>query len=334
MSLPSLSRLLRVPVKSVWPMEASAFTPWLLANADQLGDLLGLDLELSAAEHKVGDFSLDLVGRDAGTDEVVIVENQFGATDHRHLGQLLTYAGGTEPATVVWIAESFRDEHRAALDWLNQRTDSVTRFFGVEVSAVTLEGAPAGLVAPLLEVVAKPNDWGKQVKTASHSTAPSDRQRRYEEFWSAWLDRVAPRHWTNRRGPAQHWMYLPAGSARARYGVSFRSDGLLSELFFRHQDKAINLARFAVLEEKREQLEQAFGEPLVFDALPTRKGCRIAVQRTGGESVDATAQWPEYLAWFEDTQVRLRAAIASVGGVPPLPAAGAVGETDEEEQED
>lgn len=62
--------------------------------------------------------------------------------------------------------------------------------------------------------------------------------------------------------------------------MSFRSDGLLSELFFRHPDRGVNLARLAVLEAKRVQMEQVFGEPLVFDALPTRKGCRIAVQRT------------------------------------------------------
>src|SRR5205823_812664 len=105
--------------------------------------------------------------------EVVIIENQFGATDHRHLGQLLTYAGGTEPTTVVWVAESFRDEHRAALDWLNQRTDSNTRFFGVEVRAVTLDGAPPNLVAPLMDVVVKPNDWGKAVKKATAAEGTS-----------------------------------------------------------------------------------------------------------------------------------------------------------------
>jgi hypothetical protein len=111
---------------------------------------------------------------------------------------------------------------------------------GVELAAVTLEGAPVGLVAPLLEVVAKPNDWGKQMKVISQSTALSVGL--YERFWFAWLAWPAPRHWTQ---PAR---VLPSLTCTCP------------------------------------QMEQALGEPLVFDALPTRKGCRIAVQRTGRES--------------------------------------------------
>lgn len=318
MAIPKLSRLVPVDVRTVWPMEASSFTPWLLANASVLGDALGMDLELEVAEHKVGGFSLDLVGRESESDEVVIVENQFGPTDHRHLGQLLTYAGGTEPATVVWIAESFRDEHRAALDWLNQRTDSSTRFFGVQLSAVTLHGAPTDLVAPLLDVVVKPNDWGKQVKKAAVEKV-SSKQLLYQQFWVAWLEKVSSRGWTNRKAPAQHWVYLPSGSSGARYVVSFRTKGMLSELFFHAEEPSINQARWQILADKREAIEQAFGEALIFDDLPHRKGCRIGLERTDASPIEDTNAWPSYMAWLEETQVRLRAAIASVGGVPAPP---------------
>src|SRR3954447_4169474 len=123
---PSLGRLVPVPPRDVWAHEAHNFTPWLLANADVLSDLLGMDLELEVAEHPVGNFSLDLMGRDTATGQRVIVENQLEVTDHTHLGQILTYAGGTDPTTIVWVAPTFRAEHRAALDWLNQRTDENT----------------------------------------------------------------------------------------------------------------------------------------------------------------------------------------------------------------
>jgi hypothetical protein len=328
MSVPEVSRLVPVDVRSIWTHEASSFTPWLLSNAGVLGEALGIDLELEAAEHKVGGFSLDLVGRDADTDEIVIVENQFGPTDHRHLGQLLTYAGGTEPATVVWMAESFRDEHRAALDWLNQRTDSATRFFGVRIAAVTMEGAPSGLVAPLFELVVKPNDWGKQVKQAAVEKV-TDRQLLYQQFWAEWLERVKPRHWTNRRAPNGHWLYLPSGTSAARYVVSFRTGGMLSELFFHNEDPTVNAARWRVLADRRDDIEQQYGAVLVFDELPQRKGCRIGVERKGSESVDQKESWPDYMEWFESTQARLRAAVAAVGGVPPMP-----GSLEEEPDED
>lgn len=329
MTIPTLASLIPVDVKTVWPLEASSFTPWLLANSATLGEELGLDLHLHSAEHKVGLFSLDLIGVDVDTDDVVIIENQFGTTDHRHLGQLLTYAGGTSPAIIVWIAETFRDEHRAALDWLNQRTDANTKFFGVEVSAVTLTGAPAELVAPRFEVVVKPNDWGKEVKAAT-SVSATARELLYQDFWTQWLAAVAPHKWTARQAPARHWMHLPAGSAKARFSVSFRTDGLLSELFLNHPDSDVNLARWKDLVSRKQEIEESFGGPLVFDDLPTRKGCRIGVFRSDGESVDDVELWSEYSEWFEQTQISLRKAIAVTGGIPPIPGQPGVEDDDSE----
>jgi hypothetical protein len=68
-----LGRLERIDPRLVWPHEAHDMTPWLLNNADVLSDVLGIDLELSAAEHPVGAFSLDLIGRDLTHDCVLIV---------------------------------------------------------------------------------------------------------------------------------------------------------------------------------------------------------------------------------------------------------------------
>ena len=117
-------------IREYWPKEANDFTPWLARNISLLGDALGMELEAEEQEAPVGNFSMDILAQDLQTNRPVVIENQFGATDHRHLGQLLTYATGIEADVVVWIAEEFRDEHRATLDYLNQRTDEETAFFG------------------------------------------------------------------------------------------------------------------------------------------------------------------------------------------------------------
>lgn len=114
-----LSKLENLDPRAVWLSEAHDFTPWLLAHADDLGAVLGIDIELTANEHPIGSFALDLIGRDLTNDCVLIVENQLTATDHGHLGQIVTYAAGADAGTVVWMATAFREEHRQALDWLN-----------------------------------------------------------------------------------------------------------------------------------------------------------------------------------------------------------------------
>src|SRR5690349_15136925 len=122
-----LGRLTAVDPRTVWASEDGDFTPWLLSNADRLADALGIDLELTAAEHPVGNFLLDLAGKDITNEAVLIVENQLEPTNHTHLGQLLTYAAGTGAATIVWISPAFKEEHRQALDWLNEQTGEDTR---------------------------------------------------------------------------------------------------------------------------------------------------------------------------------------------------------------
>ena len=93
-----------------------------------LGDTIGVELEVEAQEKNVGPFRADILCKDTVTDSWVLIENQLERTNHTHLGQLLTYAAGLEAVTVVWIAERFTDEHRAALDWLNQITASKVQF--------------------------------------------------------------------------------------------------------------------------------------------------------------------------------------------------------------
>jgi hypothetical protein len=113
-------------------------------------------------EVRIGDFRLDIHAKD-GNDRSVVIENQLERTDHGHLGQCLVYASGLDASTVIWVAPNFREEFRSALDWLNERTDSELGFFGVEVGIVQIGHGPP---APVFDIVSRPNDWQKTVKTA------------------------------------------------------------------------------------------------------------------------------------------------------------------------
>src|SRR3954462_445915 len=163
----TLSQLVAVPVREIWVHEANGFTPWLAQakNMALLANALGLgEIEVEATERTVGRFSADIVAREQG-GSWVLIENQLEATDHRHLGQLITYLAGLEgEATVVWIATEFAEEHRAAIDWLNNNTSDRFDFFGVEIEVLRIGGSEP---APRFNIVAKPNDWSRGVRSVA-----------------------------------------------------------------------------------------------------------------------------------------------------------------------
>ena len=155
-----LGRLERVELRTAWSSESSDFTPWLAQedNLRLLGEAIDIELELESQEKEVGPFRADILCKEMVTGHWVLVENQLERTDHTHLGQLITYAAGLKAATIVWVAFKFTEEHRAALDWLNEITGSGFNFFGLEIELWRIGESPP---APKFNIVSKPNDWTK-----------------------------------------------------------------------------------------------------------------------------------------------------------------------------
>ncbi len=310
----SLGRLTNVQPRLVWTHEAHDFTPWLLDNVDVLSDLLGMDLILEEAEHPVGGFKLDLKGSDESTGEVVIVENQLEISDHSHLGQIITYAAGTDPTTIVWITTGFRAEHRAAIDWLNQRTDENTRVFGVVIQVVRIGDSEP---APNFELVAQPNDWNKHVKkVTSLSTGESGRKAEiYREFWDQALSviRTERPRWTRRNTSKQPFCDTRFGSKGILGSMVWTRDNLSSQIYFQADDPELAIARWKRLHSKRVEFEAALREPAVWDPMEGHKAARVYLTSSFDDIFDRE-RWPEMTAWLIETQTRLREAWDAVGG--------------------
>ena len=153
----SLAKMERVALREVWPDEARDFTPWLAEHIAELGDALGFSLETVEPESRVGRRSLDILARDTSSGHTVIIENQLESSDGDHLSRLLVYGAGKDADVVVWIASEFDDEHRQALQWLNERTR--TQFFGVAIELWKIDNSRPALH---FRVIAAPNDWRKR----------------------------------------------------------------------------------------------------------------------------------------------------------------------------
>lgn len=299
-SAANLGRLVRLDPREIWPNEASNFTPWLLANSDVLADALGLDIELTGREHEVGDYYLDLIGVDLTNDCPLVVENQLSRTDHSHLGQLLTYAAGTDAKTIIWVAPVFRDEHRQAVDFLNTLAEGGARFFAVELQVVRIGTSSP---APLLNVVAKPNDWYAAAAASTRTAgAFSARGQLYEEFWRKVVEAlhvVGSDMARDRKVGARHWLTIQRSGSLAKLGFSFaRGERLRVEVYIYRGTASENKDLFSRLVSEKETIEAEIGEALSWEELDGKRACRIALYREG--SVALAEQHDEYVVWLID----------------------------------
>lgn len=315
-SRPELGRLEQVPVREAWADEARDFTPWLLANADRLSEALNMDLDLKQSEHPVGDFSLDLIGEDAVTGQRVIIENQLERSDHRHLGQLLTYAGGTEPAVVIWLAQSFRDEHVSALNWLNSSTSSSIGFFAVQVDVFRIGDS---ILAPQFTVVVQPNEWQRTLKQRSEAEV-APRKLLYQEFWQTVIDRIAEVHpdWTNaRKAPLQNWIAFPTGLRGVHYSVEFTAAGLEAGFSLNSRDPQINATRYNLMKEHMNEIDTAMGASTEWRG-PHSSWSGFNIHRERPASIEDRNAWPEFAAWIIDVQERMRGVLKDTGLIEQL----------------
>ena len=299
-----LGKVTQVDIRDVWPNEATSFTPWLEEHPEELGELLGLELEF-VREQSVGAFSLDLFGRDVNSDRLVIVENQLARSDHSHLGQLLTYAGGLDPAYIIWIASEIRDEHKAALDWLNSVSNSETFFFGIEVKAIRIGDSEP---APMLDVVVQPNSWTKQVHETRSVAVQSDREKTYQRFWQACIDEMSDEFTglRNKVAPGRQWLSTSTGITAVSLNLVFTSQGVNAEFYFGSSDEELNTQRFDAVFRDQAGIEAIANRQLVWEPLESKKATRISAYGLPSADVMNTNEWPQYISWFKQAYRDMR----------------------------
>lgn len=298
-----LGELKNLKLKTVWAHEEREFTPWL-AREDHLAQLsgaIGLDLQLERIEVPVGPYFADILAKDA-SGEYVVIENQFGKTNHDHLGKLLTYGATLGASTVVWIAEQFTEEHQKAIEWLNERTIDALSLFAVQLEVLQIdESAPA----IRFNVISQPNQVLRAAMIAKASGALSDTQQMQLEFWTMFRDlllkkKILPSTQTPR---PQYWFDVPLG--RSNIFLSNILDTYAGRVGVRvYIGNRIAEAALAQLEREKAAIEQEIGEPLVWNPTPERRDKIIGLFRK--VDVSDRESWPGYCEWLATYVDRFR----------------------------
>lgn len=317
-----LGRLERVDARQIWRNEASEFTPWLRQNIALLAEALGIEIDVDVQnEVTVGVFWADLVGTDIGSGAKVLIENQLEKSDHSHLGQLLTYAGGLDAAIIVWLAPSIQEEHRQAFQWLNEHTHEDVLFFGVEIELLRIDGSKP---APHFKVVVEPNEWQKAKSAQARrpaSPVSSERNDRYRAFFHRVILELKAREPSSttaspEHAPGQNWWGFSLGRTGFVENFVFGYDNetrtyvVRIELYIDVTDKQQNEAIFDRLLHDREAIERDFGEPLLWTRRDDVRLCRVYVQRPGSIDDDEAAL-ADHLEWGIERMQRMRQAFRS-----------------------
>ena len=295
-------------LRRAWPKEAYDFTPWLAEHLDYIGDILGMDLELVEKESKVGGYSADILAKESDTDNYVIIENQLEDSNQCHLGQLITYASGKNAKAIVWVVKKAREEHRNAIDWLNENTGSHLGFYLLEIELWYI-GDPTKL-APKFNVVEQPNEWAKTIKLSSNI---SDTHVLQLDFWQAFNDFAKATNFTKhlklRAAKSHNWYDLSVGDRRCHICIEAKKQkGEATVGIYIPEDKELYNSFLANKSELTSALDCKETD-IVWTGSDSKKASRFYL--TKEIEMTDTRQWPSIFKWYANNCLAIKKFLSS-----------------------
>lgn len=232
---------------------------------------MGLTLVNLKKEVFVGSYRCDLVAEDETSGIKIVIENQLEASNHEHLGKVITYASGLDADVIVWIVTEAREEHKSAVEWLNHHLDNDINVFFLELHAYKIGNS---LPAPKFEIVGKPNGF---IKSSKHTGSPdeiSQTQSEGLEFWTQFNDVITERGkpFNIRKATTDHWYSVAIGTSAAHIDIT-----LINKENFVGVELYINDSKelFDILETQRSSIEDELYFPMEWQRLDNKKASRI-----------------------------------------------------------
>ena len=305
----NLGKIVKVELRKAWNHEASDFTNWLAGeeNLRMLSDTIGVEIKLIQTEASVGRYNVDILAEEENTGDKIIIENQLEITDHDHLGKIITYASGYEAKVIVWVVKETREEHRQAIDWLNENTVEDLAFFLVQVELWQIGDSQ---MAPKFEIISKPNDWAKTVKqSAGVNRVVTDIKAQQFEFWEEFKEYAKSHNSTLRiqKSSPQHWNNISVGSGHAHISLTLNSfdEEIRTELYLPDNKEV-----YQFLITRKAEIESTLGIPVEWMELPEKKASRIKAVTPG--LISKTEDWEQYFAWMLETAEKFQSVFGKI----------------------
>lgn len=303
-----IGKLAEVDVRELWKHEQYDFSEWLAKedNIEYLNDILGLTLVDVDKEVFVGPYRCDLVAKDETSGITVVIENQLEGTNHDHLGKIVTYASGLNAKTMVWIVKDAKEEHRAAIEWLNNNTNSDINFFLIEIHAYKIGDSEP---APMFEVIEKPNDFVKHSKAPNAdkelNKSQSERLIFWEQFNQVVISRGKP--FNLRKATTDHWYDIALGTSDAHVSIDLisKNNYVVVEVYINDKKEL-----FDSLYKNKAAIEEKLGFEMVWDRLDNKKASRIKYQIPGLD-FDDHSNYEELMNRVIDIAVKVRDVFSS-----------------------
>lgn len=299
----NIGKLQEVDIRRLWKHEQYDFSDWLSRDENilLLNEILGLTLVDVSKESYVGSYRCDLVAVDESTGTKVIIENQLEQSNHDHLGKIITYASGLDAEVIVWIVRSAKEEHRSAIEWLNNNTNSKVNFFLIELKAYTMDNITA---APFFNVIEKPNDFIKNTKVNYNSDSLNKSQSERLEFWNRFNEVIIERGkpFNVRKATTDHWYDVAIGTSGVHVAINLvNRESLICVELYINDDKEL----FDRLNEHKLVIESELGFSLDWDRLDNGKASRIKYN-IKGLNFDNHSNYDELMNKTIDVAVKLR----------------------------
>lgn len=275
-----LGKLEEVQLRTIWEHEQYDFSKWLAReeNINELGNVLGLSLYDIETEKFVGNYRCDILCKDELTNKIILIENQLEATNHDHLGKIITYASGLNASVIVWIVENAKEEHKAAIEWLNKNMNSEISFFLIELHVYKIGDS---IPAPQFKIIQQPNDFTLQVKENMNSSKIiNESMSKRLEFWSLLNTTLEERNFPfkKRKATTDHWYDFAVGSSKCHLSCALvNKSGFLRIAMIIPDNKEL----FDYFYLNKNEIQNTINLELEWDKSENKKMCTISTTIEG-----------------------------------------------------